>query len=237
MKALSSFLVVSLTTLTVLNADAASFDCDQAKTPIEKLICKDPALDDADSTMGEVFQRVNKSFPVKGFVMQTQKDFVRGLPYCLQDSNGKRLSEKAAAPRCLERIEGRIAELERYERSRVYGNTKDTFDPEGIIFWVYEHGGTITLYAWGNWMPDGHDPKPYPHGALCEFEADLIPVSGGFKIAEDSDSVIAISDSQLSFSEYVACSPRVDGFNGGYPRVGGAPNAPSIQWKSQRLTR
>ena len=131
----------------VSSAVAASFDCAKAKASIERLICSSPELDAADTKMGEAFKRVNKSFPVKGFVLHTQKSFISGLPYCLKDLEGKALDGKAAVPGCLDRMNMRIAELERYEQSRIYGSSKGTFDPEATILFVLEKDGKTTLFS------------------------------------------------------------------------------------------
>lgn len=213
------FLLLCLVTLPARSGVAASFDCAKAKAPIERLICSNPELDAADTKMGELFKRVNKSFPVKGFVLHTQKSFISGLPYCLKDLQGKPLDAKAAAPKCLEEINSRIAELERYEQSRIYGNSTNTFDPESIIIFVHEKGGKTHLSSWGNWMPNAYDPKPFPDGYLCAYDAELIPGPGGYKIDGEDDALITITDGKISFSSYVVCTARTGGFNGDYPRI------------------
>lgn len=68
-------------------------------------------------------------------------------------------------------------------------------------------------------MPDSFDPKPFPDGSLCEYESDLIPVPGGFKVSDDDEALITIGDSKLNFSSYVMCTARNGGFEGDYPRI------------------
>lgn len=44
-------------------AQAASFDCEQARTPVEKLICADPQLEDLDVALSEAYAAAQKELP------------------------------------------------------------------------------------------------------------------------------------------------------------------------------
>jgi uncharacterized protein YecT (DUF1311 family) len=44
-------------------AQAASFDCEQARTPVEKLICADPQLEDLDVELSEAYGAAQKELP------------------------------------------------------------------------------------------------------------------------------------------------------------------------------
>lgn len=219
MSACKLLVLLCLGILPMWSASAASFDCAKATSPLEKLICENPELDAADSRMGELYKRVSKSFPVKGFVLQTQRLFLSEFPLCMTVLADPPITKESVVQSCLKSINGRISELERYEQARVYGNGGTKFDAEAIVLFVVEQGGKTSLYSWGSWMPNAYDPKPFPDGMLCTFESDLIPVPGGFKVSEDDEALITISDSKINFSSYVVCTARTGGFNGDYPRI------------------
>jgi uncharacterized protein YecT (DUF1311 family) len=118
--------IVSATVLLPLSgtALAASFDCGKARRPIEKLICSNPELDAADTRMGEVFKQVNAGFPLKGFLSVTQRVFLSGYPYCMNDDLGKPLPRDKAASRCAALVKDRIAELEQQSQATVYSDPR-----------------------------------------------------------------------------------------------------------------
>ncbi len=47
--------------LVYIPSEAASFDCTKAKTTLEKTICNDSRLDDADNRLGKVYSQLKKS--------------------------------------------------------------------------------------------------------------------------------------------------------------------------------
>jgi uncharacterized protein len=107
-----TFFYVSVILLLLMNsAFAASFDCAKAQRPLEKLICSNPQLNSADEQMGNTFKEINASFPLKGFIMLTQRRFIAEYPNCMVDGKGKAVATPATANACLQLVQSRIAEL------------------------------------------------------------------------------------------------------------------------------
>ena len=198
---------------------AASFDCGKARRPLEKLICNSPELDAADTRMGEVFKQVNAGFPLKGFLLATQRMFLSGYPYCMNNDSGKSLSGAEAARRCAAVVRARTAEIEAQALAKVYSNAGDKFTHDSLAIIVYSADGRKRIRLWGNWMPDAYDPKPFPDGKLCDLDEDLKPVKGGYMIAASDEAVFSISDASVNISEYIMCTPRNGIGPGSYRRV------------------
>lgn len=198
---------------------SASFDCGKARKPLEKLICSNPELDAVDTRMGEVFKQVNAGFPLKGFLLATQRSFLLGYPYCMMDDRGKSAPSAEAVRRCVALVKNRIAELEQQALAKVYSNTTDKFTPESLALLVYSAKGRQRIRLWGNWMPDAFDPKPFPEGMLCDIDEDLKPAKGGYMIESSDEAVFSISDNAVSISESIMCSPRTSIGAGTYKRV------------------
>ncbi len=209
--------ITALMSLASMWTSAASFDCAKARSPLEKFICANPDLDTEDARMGEVFKRLNKSFPLPGFILATQKVFVSGYAYCLQAA-GKSAPAAATLNQCLQTVRSRISELETYQSAKVYSNAKAKFTPEDLAVLVYMANGKERITLWGNWMPNGNQPKPFPDGSLCALDDQLKPVKGGFKTESTDDSVIKITDAVLNISEFVSCTPRNGIAEGDYKR-------------------
>ncbi|MBM3593830.1 MAG: hypothetical protein FJX32_14335 [Alphaproteobacteria bacterium] len=201
------FLATSLWWL-VGSATAASFDCAKARRPIEKLICSNPELDAADTRMGEAFKRVNAGFPLKGFVLATQRVFLAGYSACMNDDTGKTVVAAEAVRRCVAVVRERTAELEALGQAKVYSSAVGTFTPDDLAILVYNADGRQRIRLWGNWMPDAYNPRPFPDGKLCDLDDELKPAKGGFKTASTDDAVLTISETAVQISEYIMCTPR-----------------------------
>ena len=68
-------------------------------------------------------------------------------------------------------------------------------------------------------MPDAYQHAPFAEGRLCDFEADLMPVKGGFKTAPTDDVIISISDASVQLNGFISCSPRTGIAEGTYKRI------------------
>lgn len=200
-------------------ASAASFDCGKARRPLEKLICSSPELDAADTRMGEVFKQVNAGFPLKGFLLATQRVFLLGYPFCMTDDRGKSLSGAEAARRCAAMVRARTAEIEAQALAKIYSNADGKFTHESLAILVYSADGRKRIRLWGNWMPDAYNPQPFPEGKLCDLDEELKPVKGGYMIAMSDEAVFSMSDASLNISEYIMCTPRNGIGPGAYPRA------------------
>ncbi len=198
---------------------AASFDCAKAQRPLEKLICSNPALNSADERMGHTFKEVNASFPLNGFVLLTQRRFIAEYPFCMLDERGKTVATPATANACLQMVQSRIAELQRFGQSKVYSNAKGKFTQDDLAILITTSGAKSQIKFWGNWMPDAYQPAPFPQGRLCDLEADLIPAKGGFRTDQTDDVIISISDAVVQLSGFISCSPRTGIADGSYKRI------------------
>jgi hypothetical protein len=198
---------------------AASFDCGKARRPLEKLICSSPELDAADTRMGEVFKQVNAGFPLKGFLLATQRVFLSGYPYCMTADNGKALSGAEAARRCAMVVRARTAEIEAQALAKVYSNAGGKFTHDSLAILVYTADGRKRIRLWGNWMPDAYDPKPFPDGSFCDFDEELKSAKSGYMISMSDEAVFSISDAAINISEYIMCTPRTGIGSGTYRRV------------------
>ncbi len=211
------FLTASV--LVVSSASAASFDCAKARRPIEKLICSNPELDAADTRMGEVFKQVNAGFPMKGFLLATQRVFLAGYVNCMNDDYGKPMVAAEGARRCVAMVRARIAELETQALAKVYSNADAKFTHEDLAILVYTAQGRQKIRLWGNWMPDAYNPKPFPQGMLCDLDDELKPAKGGFMTASTDDAVFQVSDAAVQISEHIMCTPRNGIAPGAYRRM------------------
>ena len=207
--------------LLALSAPAwsASFDCAKARKPLEKLICSSPELDAADSRMGDVYKQINAGFPLKGYVLATQRVFLSGYAYCMQDSKGKPSSGPDAVQRCVKAAQQRTAELQSLVQAKAYVESPDKFSHDSLAVLVYPANGHNRIRLWGNWMPDAHNPRPFPDGFLCDIDEELKPVKGGFATDSTDDAVFAISDAAVTISGYIMCTPRNGISEGTYRRV------------------
>ncbi len=202
-----------------ISASAASFDCAKARRPIEKLICSTPELDAADTRMGEVFKQVNAGFPLKGYLLATQRVFLAGYATCMNDFNGKPFAAAEATRRCVAMVRERTAELETQALAKVFTSAEAKFSHEDLAILVYTANGRQKIRLWGNWMPDMHNPKGFPDGKLCDLDDELKPAKGGFVTASTDDAVISISDAAVQISEHIMCTPRNGISPGAYRRV------------------
>lgn len=94
-------------------ASAASFDCNKARTPDEKAICADRALNDQDVRMAQLYDIVRHLVPMgtRGAIMDEQSVWLRQRRTC------------GANRGCIARAYvRRIAQLNRVLETRVYPN-------------------------------------------------------------------------------------------------------------------
>lgn len=71
------------TQVIVLPAQAASFDCAQARTHIEKMICANTKLSDLDDQLGKVYSQALKKAPEPEALIRRQRDWLKDLrKYC-----------------------------------------------------------------------------------------------------------------------------------------------------------
>lgn len=211
-------LIVGLLTLCA-SAWSASFDCAKARKPLEKLICSNPELDAADTRMGDVYKQVNAGFPLKGYVLATQRVFLSGYANCMMDSKGKPSTGPEAVQRCVKGVQLRTAELQSLLQAKAYAESSDKFDQNSLAILAYPANGRNRIRLWGNWMPDAYNPRPFPEGVLCDIDDELKPVKGGFGTDSTNDAVFVISDTAVMIRGHIMCTPRNGIAEGTYRRV------------------
>jgi uncharacterized protein len=211
--------LLSVLGLAMSNAFAASFNCNKAQTTLEKFICSQEQLNQVDEQMGHEFRAVNASFPLKGFVLATQRSFIAGYPTCMLDNKGKMVATPVTANACLKMVQARIAELRQYGQSKVYSNASGKFLPDDLAILVYNNQGESVIRFWGNHMPDAYRPKPFPDGHICDIEAKLIPTNGKFKTDQTDDAIISVTESAVNLSAHIMCTARTGIAEGHYNRI------------------
>lgn len=179
----------------------ASFSCAKAQTHLEKLICLEPTLNEADTQMGESYNNAVLKFPITGFIEATQKLFLSGFRNCDDAKN-----TKTDIQQCSKMLNDRTRELNDYTHSKVYTNSKGKYKVEDVVITLSGTGNNAVLRYFGSWMPDAYDPKPFPAGFICNDEIKLVPQNDQL-IAKDTElSKIKISEDKINMD--VMCSPR-----------------------------
>ena len=203
------------------SAQAASFDCAKARSPLEKLICSQPELDAADTRMGEAYRKANAAVPLKGFVATTHRVFLAEYRFCAMAAPNRPLPTAQAVRQCTGLADRRTRELEGYSQARFYSQTErgKTFTQEDLAILVTPGPGESRIRMWGNWMPDAQDPKPFPMGVVCDLEGRLQPAKGGLKADFEDDVLLQITDQAVRIGGFMTCTPRNGIAEGEYPRV------------------
>ncbi len=76
-----------LTFFIALEASAASFDCEKARSNVEKLICTDPALSKMNEDLNSIYQHVLSEATDKSVIVQLQREWLkREVHICTQSS-------------------------------------------------------------------------------------------------------------------------------------------------------
>ncbi|MCW2283137.1 uncharacterized protein YecT (DUF1311 family) [Rhodoblastus acidophilus] len=192
------------------SAQAASFDCGKARTPLERRICADPALGKADEDLAKAYAETLRTFVIPDVIKDSQRAWLFEAPQCLENSS------------CVALFQERAETLRLYRTAKVYTDYGKAFDREKTTLLVYERGGKPWLDWYGDWMPDAYRPKPFPDGFLARDSGELIPAKNGkFTLADHDDAVISLSDGKVTFGgEYgMNLSARQGFIHGDFPRV------------------
>ena len=115
----------------------------------------------------------------------------------------------------------RTQELEGYTQARFYSQVAKgkAFTQDDLAILVTSGPGESRIRMWGNWMPDAHDPKPFPMGVLCDLEGRLLPAKGGMKAEFEEDVLLQVTDPMVKIGGFMTCTPRNGVGEGDYPRV------------------
>ncbi|MCW2273437.1 hypothetical protein GJ654_05660 [Rhodoblastus acidophilus] len=202
-------LLILLAAALAPSARAASFDCGKARTPLERRICADPALGQADEDLSKAYAETLRTFVVPEFIKDSQRAWLFEAPQCLENKT------------CAELFKERAETLRLYRSAKVYTDYGKDFDREKTTLVVYERNGKPWLDWYGDWMPDAYRPKPFPDGFLARDGGELIPAKGKFTLADHDDAIISLSDDKITFGgEYGMSLTARQGFiHGDFLRV------------------
>jgi uncharacterized protein len=190
-------------------ANAASFDCAKAKTPIEKNICSDAVLGRADEELSRAYQKRSHDFPIPEFVKDSERVWLRSLPSCLPDVKA-----------CLATIRERIDQLNSWADPKVYTSYGKTFDHEGVTLVLVTRNGAPWLDWYGSWMPDAYHPRPFPDGFIAQESGALRKIGTKYTLADHDDASILISDEKITFEgNGMSLSARQGPISGDFLRV------------------
>jgi len=144
---------------------SASFDCNKAKSKVEKAICGDSELSKLDEDMATAYKFALKTHPVSGYVKARQKDWLSLNGYC----DRKKFNE------CLKaNYKTRIASLQINNSTLVYASNKEfSYSNGDMVVEVTTDTGKVSV--WGGFAMHNQasqaEGKPVYTG--CEFEGVL----------------------------------------------------------------
>ena len=187
---------------------AASFDCSKASRPVERFICNDPDFNRLDAEMGLAYRQANAAFPLRGFILATQRIFIVGYENCLKNvlRQSKQLSRGSE---CLALLKERILELEDYGRSKVYTDARlKSWTPDDLVILIQDRGPKLRIRFWGNWMPDAYRPSPFPDGKICDLSEEVESSNNSFRLKVLDDVFIKVTETEVTVGSHIMCTPR-----------------------------
>jgi hypothetical protein len=199
------------------DVQAASFDCNKAKTRIEKRICSDPALSKADEQLAIAYSETLKAFIVPEFIKDSQRSWLSTVPSCLTAGTG----DNPDGQTCIGLYLSRIEALHLYATAKVYSNYGRNYSYDRVTMLVYRKDNALWLEWFGDWMPDAYKPKPFPNGFLAQDGGKLIPKGDRYGLEDRDDADISVSDDKISFGgEFgMMLTARQAPLKGDYARV------------------
>jgi len=171
-------------------AQAASFDCTQATSPVEKTICANPQLEQLDSQLGQAYVQARKSCPNQD-IQNTQRHWLRDRRNRCSDAS------------CLiAAYQARLAELKTHpchnqptpcptSPARLLGNWK-----------LVSEGGpfeemAFTENAFNSWLHQ----RPELAGAHWRLEGCRLTIRPGDGEPESRLTLLQLVDDRLSLRE------------------------------------
>ena len=193
---------------------AASFDCAKARTPLERKICREPALSKADEALTKIYQQRLHDFPIPAFIKDSQRAWLNLAQQCLY------FESSHSGETCLSLFQARIDALTRYRDAKIYTDYGKSFDHDQTTLLLYEKNGGLWLDWYGDWMPDAYRPKPFPDGYLADDGGALIGKDGTYTIADHDDAIVSVTEDKITFGGVgMSLSARQGFVNGDFLRV------------------
>ncbi len=133
-----------------LQAHSASFDCAKAKSKLEKFICSNPAIDDADKKMGEAFREARKQITLKGYISADQKYWLKDEYSSCGAKPDKPLDKSVDS--CLEILNKRISDLNSMKGAGIYTNYDGDYTDgqDSVTIQILGNTGSLRLKYQGN---------------------------------------------------------------------------------------
>jgi uncharacterized protein YecT (DUF1311 family) len=195
-------------------SQAASFDCSNARTPLEKKICREPALSKADEALAKVYQQRLRDFPIPAFIKDSQRAWLNFAQQCLY------FESSHSGETCLGMFQARIDALTHYRDAKIYTDYGKAFDHDQTTLLLYEKNGGLWLDWYGDWMPDAYRPKPFPDGFLAQDGGALTAKDGTYTLADHDDAIVSIAEDKITFGgDGMSLSARQGFVHGDFLRV------------------
>lgn len=187
-----------------LQAHSASFDCSKAKSKLEKFICSNPAIDDADKKMGEAFREARKQITLKGYISADQKYWLKDEYSSCGARPDKPLDKSVDS--CLEILNKRISDLNSMKVAGIYTNYDgDYTDGEGsVTIQLLGNTGNLRLKYQGNTITT---PE---HLSYCWGDIDIIEKGNKFYEKGEGEALFIKNKDSLELLQGIsACNGPV----------------------------
>jgi uncharacterized protein len=146
---------------------AASFDCNKAKSPVEKSICADSELSKLDEELSQIYKVAVIKYPVANYLKIRQREWIKGNSYCDINKFTSCLKEKY--------IE-RIKKLSDIDKIQVYSNTNMfSYEKGDAVAEIRREGNKYLISLWGG-ARIHRQAQSYTE---CEFEGIFSTADGG----------------------------------------------------------
>lgn len=183
-----------------LSAQAASFDCNKARTPIERSICNNPELSKLDEELASAYKRSLETFPVKGFIRAWQREWLSEIrsTSCKSDCSSELI------PLYRNRVERLMVD----DKSLIFSDALE-FSTENsnavVIIYPVKNGAVISV--WGGFVI--HRQASIDAGKSvymgCNFNGRMNSIYANRAVDGNDEIGFAIKGDKLSWTE----EPRI----------------------------
>ncbi len=147
--------------------NAASFDCNKAKSPVEKAICTDSELSKLDEDLSQTYKAALIEYPVANYLRIRQREWIKTNSFC--DKN-------KFIPCLKEKYKERIKKLSDVSKIQVYSNTnKFSYEDGDAVAEIRREGNKFSISLWGG-ARIHRQAQVYME---CEFDGVFSAADGG----------------------------------------------------------
>ena len=170
--------------------NAASFDCNKAKSPVEKAICADSELSKLDEDLSQTYKLAVIEYPVANYLRIRQREWIKANSFC----------DKNKMVSCLkDRYKERIKKLSDVNKSQVYSNTnKFSYENGDAVAEIRREGNKFSISLWGG-ARIHRQAQVYLE---CEFEGVFSAADGG-KATDNSGGtfIFKITGNKMTYED------------------------------------